>query len=154
MTTASEILQAALAHHRAGRLADAAQLYERVLAADPRNAAVLHLLGVAVFQSGQVDKAIEIVSTAIRYDGGRADYHASLGDMLRAAGRGAEAKACLQRAISLDPNSPLAYYSLALAHHAQGELEDAVARCCQAVAIKPDFAAAHNDLGNILRKLD
>ena len=57
--TASPAAQAALArgreHHQAGRFAEAEAIYRQVLAADPRNAPALHLLGVLANQLGHPD---------------------------------------------------------------------------------------------------
>lgn len=43
-------LHEALRHHQAGRLEDAARIYQAVLKAHPRNADALHLLGLVAHQ--------------------------------------------------------------------------------------------------------
>ena len=87
MATTSEAIQIALAHHQAGRLAEAEQIYRQVLAADPRHAPALHLLGLVALQAGRADVAVEFISQAIRIDGGQAAYHANLGEAYRGLGR-------------------------------------------------------------------
>ena len=45
-------LELALAHHRAGRLREAAAVYATLLARDARQIDVLHLLGLVCYQLG------------------------------------------------------------------------------------------------------
>ena len=46
------MLESALAHHRAGRLAEAEAIYRQILATDPQQADSLHLLGMIRHQQG------------------------------------------------------------------------------------------------------
>src|SRR5580658_9983755 len=52
--------------HQAGRLADAEQIYNRVLAARPDHFDSLHLLGVIFFQRGQHAQAIRQIDAALK----------------------------------------------------------------------------------------
>jgi Flp pilus assembly protein TadD len=54
------LLAAGLAHHQAGRLAEAEARYRRVLDIVPDNADVLHLLGGVAYQTGRHEAAIEL----------------------------------------------------------------------------------------------
>src|SRR5688572_32482587 len=54
------LLQSAVDHHRAGRYGDAAELYRRVLEAEPRHPDALHLLGLAMGRLGDPDEALEL----------------------------------------------------------------------------------------------
>ena len=60
----------ALAHHQAGRLPEAEQLYRQILALEPRHADSLHLLGVLAQQVGRHDIALELIGRAIATRGG------------------------------------------------------------------------------------
>ena len=61
-----ELINAAMAHHREGRLNDAEGLYRQVLALEPQNPDALHLLGLIAHQVGQHASAIQMISEAIR----------------------------------------------------------------------------------------
>jgi len=58
MTTLSESLAIALQHHQAGRLPEAEEIYRQVLQQQPNQVDALQLLGVIVYQSGQLEEAI------------------------------------------------------------------------------------------------
>ena len=62
--------EAGLAHHRAGRLAQAETIYRRILASEPNHADSLHLLGVASFQAGHAEKALDLIIRAVELQPG------------------------------------------------------------------------------------
>ena len=50
----AELKKLAVAHHQAGRFAEAAAAYQQVLEQAPKDVDALHLLGLLAHQSGQV----------------------------------------------------------------------------------------------------
>jgi tetratricopeptide (TPR) repeat protein/SAM-dependent methyltransferase len=141
-----------LRFHRAGKLAEAENLYRQVLAVDPRQPEALHLLGVLAREAGRHDVAAELIGAAIAIDGTIARYHLNLGSVLQDHGRLAEAVAAYESAIRLQPDYALAHYNLAIVLKELGRLEDSIAASGAAIRSKPDFAAAHSNLGNALKE--
>ncbi|MFI4976101.1 MAG: tetratricopeptide repeat protein, partial [Caulobacterales bacterium] len=148
---ARELFAQAVAHHRAGRQAEAETLYRRVLAADPRNADALHGLGVVAFQTGRYQSAVDLIGQAISIDAAPAIYHSNLGAALKLQGKLDEAVARYRKAISLDPSYADAHYNLGVLYQQQEQFEAAIASYEQALAAKPGYAAAHNNLGNVFK---
>jgi protein O-GlcNAc transferase len=62
---ATDLLETAIAHHRAGRLAEAEFCYRQVLAATPVNSDATHLLGTLAYQLGRHGSAVELIGRAI-----------------------------------------------------------------------------------------
>ncbi|HLA39492.1 MAG TPA: tetratricopeptide repeat protein [Candidatus Glassbacteria bacterium] len=157
-------IQAGMAHHRAGRLQDAAVIYRKVLTRDPRNPDALHLLGVIAHQVGNPQQAVECISLAIDYCDQAVPRipsnpiaHNNLGEAYRALGRIAEAVACYEQALLLRPDYAEAHYHLGLALEDQGKAEEAVVRYRKALSAKPELVLAHYNLGTALKaqgKLD
>src|SRR5439155_24950423 len=58
-------IEAALEHHRAGRLDRAAAIYREILTTEPRQADALHLLGVIALQTGRPALAGQLIRDAI-----------------------------------------------------------------------------------------
>jgi Flp pilus assembly protein TadD len=58
-------LDNALRLRRAGRLAEAAEIYSQILRADPKHFEALHALGILRYQSGQIDEAERLIGAAI-----------------------------------------------------------------------------------------
>ena len=108
MAKDSSRLAQAVAHHQAGRLAEAEQGYRAALSADPQHPDALHLLGVLSLQSGRADEAVALIGKALERSKGVADYWDNLGSALRAAGRAADAIQAHRRAAPLDPPVPRA----------------------------------------------
>jgi tetratricopeptide (TPR) repeat protein len=59
-------LDAALAAQQAGRLAEAIARYEAVIAKHPDIFDALHMSGVAHYQRGDFERALELVTSALR----------------------------------------------------------------------------------------
>ncbi|WP_247894036.1 tetratricopeptide repeat protein [Azospirillum endophyticum] len=153
MATIQEAMAAALAHHQAGRLAEAAALYHAVLDALPGHADAAHLLGVVHLQSGQPERAVPLIRGAIQHNHRVADYHDNLGSALKALGRLEEAVAAHRQAVRLRPEFAQALYNLGNALEAHGRLEEAATAFRQAAARRPGYARARFNLGNVLAAL-
>jgi len=145
-----ETLSRALAHHQAGRLAEAEQLYRAILAADPNHAGALHLLGVLAMQSGRAADAAGLIRQAIARNPHESVFHSNLGEACRALGQIEEAIACFRRALELAPNFPAAHNNLALALTVSGQLSEARQHFETAIALDPDYVEPHYNLARVL----
>ncbi len=153
MATIKDVLAAALAHHQAGRLAQAAAGYQAVLDTLPDHPDALHLLGVVYLQAGHPAEAEPLIRAAIRADGTVADYHDNLGSALRALNRAGEAAEAHRKAVRLRPAFAQAHYNLGNALDTLGRLEEAADAYRQAAALRPGYARARFNLGNALTAL-
>lgn len=151
MATVEEAIAAGLAHHQAGRLAEAEALYRQILAAEPQHAEALHLLGVLAHQVGQNEIAVALIEQAIRVDGANRRYHNNLGTAYRMLKRLDAAAASYRRALALSSDFAEAHGNLGIVLEEQGDLAAAEACFRRAIALAPGFAEAHYNLGNVLR---
>ena len=71
----------------------------------------------------------------------------------RINGRLADAVACYQRVLELQPQASAAHYNIANVLAQQGQLEQAVTHYREALALDPGLAEAHNNLGNACKEL-
>lgn len=147
---AEALLASGLAYHRAGRLAEAAQCYERALAAEPRRAEALHLLGVVRHQRGDHAAAADLIRRAIAASPRNAAFHSNLGEALRALGDLEAAVKSYRRALDLDPRHAEAHGNLGAALEAQGVLDEAIRHYRRALQINPNLPEARANLGNVL----
>jgi Flp pilus assembly protein TadD/SAM-dependent methyltransferase len=145
--TPHQNLQLGMAHHQAGRLEQAAELYQGILARRPDHADANHLLGVVAFQRGRGEDSLRLISRAIDLNPTVAAYHINLGVPLRMLGRLGDCAASYRQAIALKPDNSEAYFNLGNVLHRQGLPEQAIASFQQAVAHRPDYAEAHHNLG-------
>ena len=150
MATLAEALAAALDHHSAGRLTEAAILYHRILDVAPGQPDALHLLGVLTGQLGETDKAVALIESAIAANPGAPDCRINLADLLRRAGRLPQAARHYADALALAPQREDALASLALTAARLGSNSADPAKSVGwyrlALAIRPDFADV---LGNL-----
>lgn len=138
------------AHHQAGALELAEQIYRQVLAAVPAHAEALQLLGVIAHQRGLHDQAARLIEQAVAADPARPDFFSNLGETYRAMGRRAEAAAALERALQLKPDYARACYNLGLVHQDAGDVRQAAACYRRAIEIDPAHARSYNNLGVLL----
>src|SRR5262245_9775596 len=139
---------------QAGDLAEAERLCRAILATEPNDVPSIHLLGFLAYRSGRLDTAIDLIGQAIRLDESNPDCHFNIALALLAARRWQEAVTHVTRAIELKPDyamvvSKLVDLSYTQANQAleHGRLADAMIGYQQVVALKPDFAEAHSNLG-------
>lgn len=145
-----QIFQQAIHLHQTGHLAQAEQLYLQLLAKQPNNPQILHMLGLAAYQRGDLDKAILEISRAIEANPRQADYYSNLGLVLRAAGQAEKAVETYQKALSLSPRDAEIHNNLGGAFHALGRLGDAATAFSKSLSIKPNYPLAQFNLGNVL----
>jgi len=146
-------LDRAVMEHRAGRLAEAALAYRRVLADDPAEADAVHLLGVATLQRGEPAAALILVRRAISLDADNPACHLHAGNCLKSLGQFAEAEKFYRAALRLRPDFADAHFNFANGLKSQGRIEAATARYRAALVCAPHYAEACCNLAIALRDL-
>ncbi len=142
-----QLLQQAVAHHQAGRLAQAEVIYRRLRGTAPRNFDVLHLSGVIALQEGRTPESLDLLAKAHAVNPRHAVCAMRLGLAHITAGNTAEAEAKLRLALQLDPQLPEAWDNLAYCYKTQDRLKEAI-ECHQRVAsIKPEYAVGWYNYG-------
>ena len=144
-----QAMRQAVAHHQAGRLAEAEAVYRRVLQQDPRDADALQLLGLLHHQTGRSDVAAELISKAITIRP-RAEFFVNLSQALKGLGKTREALEACQRAVQMAPNIPEAWNNLGSALREAGRIDEAIGAFNKAISLRPNYVIAHNNLGNAL----
>ncbi|RKP45607.1 tetratricopeptide repeat protein [Trinickia fusca] len=148
----SRLLNEALAHHQAGRLAEAKTRYARILEAEPRHADALHFMGLLACQIDQRDAGIALIRESIAAYPSPI-YHNNLGNALREAGDLTQAIDAYRQAIALKRDYAEAHNNLGNALREAGEPRAALDSCAQAIELRPGYAEAYNNLGNALKDL-
>lgn len=146
------LLNTALAHHQAGRLADAKALYTSILEIEPRHADALHFMGLLSCQIGQREAGVALIRESIAAYPSPI-YHNNLGNVLREAGELAQAIGAYREAIALRHDYAEAHNNLGNALREANEPRAALDSCAQAIELLPGYAEAYNNLGNALKDL-
>ncbi len=147
-------LNAALALHRAGRLADAKLAYEHVLRANPDCAEALYLLGILVYRIGNPDNAIALIRRAIALRPGFTEAQNDLGNILLETGKLEAAAVVFRKLLRLRPQHADAYNNLGVILKNQGNHEEAVRAYKKAIQLNPKNAGQHFNLGNTFKELE
>jgi Tfp pilus assembly protein PilF len=143
------VLREAIAHHQAGRLADAEKLYRDVLAAQPDFAEVHVNLAVVLMFRGNFEAAAASCRRGIALKPDYPKGHCYLGDILTFQGRLEEAEQCYRQALARKPDYAEAHNNLGNILLHRDKLDDAALSYGRALAARPDIAEAHNNLGLI-----
>jgi protein O-GlcNAc transferase len=151
--TIDQSMEHALSLYQAGRLAEAEQVYRRVLAQEPHLPQCLHMLGVLCAQTGRPDAAIDFLRRALALDTANPQALNNLANVLKDTGRLDEAVPLYQQALALKPDMATAHYNLADALASKGKLEQAVESYQRALACRPDFVPAQRNLAHLLRAM-
>jgi tetratricopeptide (TPR) repeat protein len=149
------IFDQALAFHRAGLLAEAEQLYRRVLEHRPGSFDCQHLLGVISYQRGNCLEAVRQIDAALKINSRVADAHLNRGNALLRLKRFEEALASYDKAIALkgEPDAML-LNCRGSALRNLGRLDEAMVALDRAIELRPDLVEAFNNRANVLKDLE
>ncbi len=140
-------LEAALEHHRAGRLAEADAIYRALLARNPKDVNAVNLSGQVALSGGRFAEALAAFVRARNLEPTFADAHHNEGNALRALGRSVEALAAFGRALKLALDNPLFLCNRGLAELDVGEFAKSVSSIERAASLAPDIALIRHNLG-------
>ncbi|ACC72167.1 tetratricopeptide repeat protein [Paraburkholderia phymatum] len=149
---ASAMLQAAFAHHQAGRTGEAAECYKQILQHDGMHPDAMHFLGVLACDVGNLPAGIDLIEKSIQLHP-NAIYLNNLGNMRGRARDLQGAIAAYRAALSLAPDYAQAHSNLGHTLREAGDPAAAIDSCTVATRLKPDLPQAWTHLGNALLEL-
>ena len=151
-TPIAQVLNDAVAHHQAGRLEQAARIYQEILATTPSCADAHHLLGLIEAAQGRRDSGIQRITHAIQLAPATAVYHANLARLFGEMNQIEQAEAAYLEAIRLDSQMADALLGLGLNVKKQGRLDEAAIWFRRATECNPDLLLAQMQLGSAMRR--
>ncbi len=150
---AQSLLQQGWALQQSGQAAQALALYEQVLKLQPKNFDALHLSGVIALQSGDLQRAVDLITKAIKVDRDKAMAYDNRGSAYVRLKQFDLALLNYNKAIELQPQDVNAYNNRGNALVKLGRLDEALADFDKALSLRPDYFEAHNNRSNTLDSL-
>jgi protein O-GlcNAc transferase len=141
----------ALREHQRGELPAAERGYREILQQAPRCFDAAHLLGAALIQRGAFEEGIARLREAIAIDGSQWNVRVSLARALLQAGEGRAALDCCDLLVRARPAEAECWFLRGNALQRLGAHAQAIDSYTRALALKPDFPGALNNLGHSLR---
>ncbi|KKD39569.1 FkbM family methyltransferase [Limnoraphis robusta] len=157
-----------------GRLSEAVDCYQKVLALQPNSVAVLNNLGYTLQQQGKWEEAIAYYQQVLALQPNCVEAEVNLENALYAQGKLSPEKQSdsatknyhlgvtrqqqgdlttalgyYRQAIAIQPDLPDAHYQLGVIQESLGELEAAIVSCLNAIDLNPNFGQAYLLLGKI-----
>jgi tetratricopeptide (TPR) repeat protein len=149
----TSLLAEAYALHQAGRLADAEETYNKILAAQPDHFDSLHLLGILFHRRGDHAQALRHIDRALEINPNNIPALNNRGIALRELKRFADALASYDRALELWPDYAEALLGRANALRELQRFEEALASYDRTLRLRPDWIDAHVNRSNVLHAL-
>lgn len=146
----ANLLAQAFALHQAGRFAEAAKGYRRVIAERPDAADALHLLGVAMLRLENPEDSARLIARAVRLVPTLTEGWYNLSMALQTLKRDDEAIAALRRAVGLRSGFVLALHRLGFLLEAKGCREEAEAAFREALPHDPGASWLLLPLGHVV----
>jgi tetratricopeptide (TPR) repeat protein len=150
--TLTALRERAITLQRAGRIAEAEQIYAQVLRGDPTDVVALGCSAVALRDLGRPAEALARASAAIALKP-TTDAWCTRGAALGDLGRFPEAVASFDQALALTPQCVEAHNYRGMALQGLQQPAEALASFERALSLRPDSAELHNNRGNTLRHL-
>src|SRR6185437_4836989 len=144
----AQLYAQAVQYHQQRQLDLAIILYRKILAARPDFIEVEINLGAALQETGAPAEAVTCLRAAIAARPDLAAAHYNLGNALAAMNE--DPRPAFRSAVTLDPGYAHAWYNLAIAEEAAGDVAMAEKAYGSAITAQADFAAPHLNLGVLL----
>ena len=132
-----------------GRMQEGEAQFRRALELKPDYPEAHYNLANVLSVHGKLDDAVAHYRCALALAPALIDAHINLGAALEQQGKVDEAAAQYRRVLELEPQNAMAHYNLGNGLR-KTDCEAALAHYKQALAVKPDFADAWNNLGAVL----
>ena len=145
------ILQSGLSAHNRGEIGRARESYQHALELAPGHPDALHLLGVALLQSGEAARALDCLENAARKQRNNAAVIGDLAQAYFANQRYDEARETFRKASRLDPRNEQFQLGVANSLAIQGKLNEAETLLRRLADRYPQAALVRFNLGNVLR---
>jgi tetratricopeptide (TPR) repeat protein len=149
----TSLLAEAFALQQAGRLAEAEQAYNQILATQPDHFDSLHLLGIVCHQRGDHAQALRHIDLALKINPDNIPALNNRGIALKELKRFAEALASYDRALALWPDYAEALLGRANALRELQRFAEALASYDRTLSLRPDWVDAYVNRGNVLHAL-
>lgn len=149
---AQDPLTAVVQLAQAGRLDEAAQLCERILATQPMHGPALGLAGVIALHRRDAAGALRRLSLAVTVDPRNPGHQFNLGEALSANGRFRDAIEAYRRALKLDARNARAHAGIAFALQALGDSTGAIAAFSRAADLDRKSPDIQINLGAALQQ--
>jgi tetratricopeptide (TPR) repeat protein len=133
-----------------GRLAEAAEQFNRALLISPAYEDAYYNLGLVLVKRGDTEGAIQNFNTALKIDPADARVHNNLAIVLTQKGELGAAIGHFQRVVEINPRDARAYNNLGISLARQGQLDQAVPYFRRAVELNPDDAASRSNFARAL----
>lgn len=146
LPSANALLEEAMRHHQAGRLEQARNLYEQVLASDKTHPMALHLLGMIDLQTGDPESAKTRFLESVRLEPDNPTFYCNLGLLYRETGEMELALLMFQKAVGLEPTYLDACEQLVQVAASLNRMDDAREGYKRLIALEPQNPRWHDEL--------
>jgi len=153
MNQLSKLFEYGFALHQQGKLADAQVIYEQILQVDPINFDAIQLLGVVSAQTKNYEKAVELITRALKINPRDDACHNNLGNALKNLKRFDEAINSYDKALNLKPDYAEAYSNKGVVMYELKHFDEAINCYDKALIIEHYYPEAHSNKGNALYEL-
>jgi predicted O-linked N-acetylglucosamine transferase (SPINDLY family) len=148
-----QMLQQGMQLHQAGHLAEAEPLYAKVLALQPANYAVLHLMGLLRLQQNRLAEALPLMEKALAVNPGAPETLTNYAIALDQSGRRKESLAAFTKLAQAHPGKAGIWANRGALLARMGRMEAALADIDRALTLDPRAASVMANRGVVLRAL-
>jgi len=112
--------------------------------ARPDRAYTHYMLGLALWKSGELDRALEAMERSVTINDGSIRSFINLSRIQNARGEHEGARSAAERALTIDPENATALYQLARSQYNLGRIDEAAATLASCIGFDQAAAEAHN----------
>jgi predicted O-linked N-acetylglucosamine transferase (SPINDLY family) len=142
----------AIQYHQNDDFQQANQFYQKILRINPKNVDALQYSGVIAMQTGDLNRAIQLLKSAIAIQPDISGLHSNLALAYKDNNQFDLALNHYQKALVLNPENPVIHFNLGAMYQTCEHFEDALSAYEKSLAINPEQPLVHNNLGHLFLK--
>ena len=150
----TDLYLTALREHQAGNLDLAEKIYREIIAAEPKNHDVLHLLSILLAQRKDFLNAHYFIERALAITPNSPTFHNSMGNILKNLNQHEGAISHYKTALQLQPDNASVHNNLGNVFYHMEKIDEAKEHYYEAIRLRPQYVDAYYNLSLVLIKQD
>lgn len=144
-----QLLEAGVEHHDKGEYKQAIEMYDKVLAMNPKNMTALYEKAFSLHSMNDYDNALKTAKALVKLDPSNANTYCLIANIYDDMGKPKNAMKAYQDGLEINSGDQMLNFNLGIAYYRQGDLKEAESYLKTSFYIDPSHPGTSLNLGKL-----